>query len=150
MEFSLEQGFRTVASALNANVGSIARAVDKKFGAGGRGVLRQVQTVEGVTMGGMLKLMSPAEDFKSVGIFYVQFLKMFGVDVESKVKKDEVVIEVLKCPYGLESTSRELCEAMMALDVNVVKTMSPDVTMEIVKRLAVGDHQCKLSITPKK
>jgi hypothetical protein len=139
-----------VASALNANVGSIAKAVDKKFGAGGRDVLRQVQSVEGVAMGEMLKLMSPGEDFKAVGTFYVQFLKMFGVNIEVKVKKDEVVVEVPKCPYGLEGTSRELCEAMMALDVSVVKTMSPNVTLEIVKRVAVGDPQCELSITPKK
>jgi hypothetical protein len=139
-----------VASALNANVGSMAKAVDKKFGAGGRDVLRQVQSVEGVAMGEMLKLMSPGEDFKSVGTFYVQFLKMFGVNIEVKVKKDEVVVEVPKCPYGLEGTSRELCEAMMALDVSVVKTMSPIVTLEIVKRVAVGDPQCELSITPKK
>jgi len=150
MEFSLEQRFRMVASALNANVGSIAKAVDKKFGAGGRDVLRQVQSVEGVAMGEMLKLMSPGEDFKAVGTFYVQFLKMFGVNIEVKVKKDEVVVEVPKCPYGLEGTSRELCEAMMALDVSVVKTMSPNVTLEIVKRVAVGDPQCELSITPKK
>jgi hypothetical protein len=149
MEFSLEQRFRMVASALNANAGSIAKAVDKKFGAGGRDVLRQVQSVEGVAMGEMLKLMSPGEDFKSVGTFYVQFLKMFGVNIEVKVKKDEVVVEVPKCPYGLEGTSRELYEAMMALDVSVVKTMSPIVTLEIVKRVAVGDPQCELSITPK-
>lgn len=139
-----------VASALNANVGSIAKTVDKKFGAGGRGVLRQVQSVEGAAMGELLKLMSPREDFKSVGTFYVQFLKVFGVDTEVKVKKDEVVIEVPKCPYGLEGTNRELCETMMALDISVVKAMSANVTLEIVKRVAEGDPQCELSIAPKK
>jgi len=138
-----------VVSALNANVGLIAKAVDKKFGAGGRDVLRQVQSVEGVAMGKMLKLMSPGEDFKSVVTFYAQALEMFGVDIEVEVKKDEVVVDVVKCPWGLEGTSRELCEAMMAFDVSWVKTMSPNVTLEIVKTVAVGDPQCELSITPK-
>ena len=139
-----------VASALNANAGLIAKAVDKKFGAGGRCVLRQVQSVEDVTMGEVFKPMSSRRDFKSVGTLYARILKMFGVDIEVKVKKAEAVIEVLNCPYGLEGTSRELCEAMIALDVGVVKTMSPNVNLEIAKRAAVGDPQCKLSITPKK
>jgi hypothetical protein len=150
MEFSLEQRFRMVASALSANVGSIAKAVDKKFGAQGRDVLRQVQSVEGVTMGEMFKPMSSGEDFKSVGTLYARIVKMLGVDIEVKVKKDEVVIKVPKCPYDLEGTSRELCEAMMAADVSAVKTMSPNVTLEIVKTVAAGDLQCELSITPKK
>ena len=138
-----------VVSALNANVGLIAKAVDKKFGAGGRDVLRRVQSVEGVAMGKMLKLMSPGEGFNSVVTFYAQALEMFGVDIEVEVKKDEVVVDVLKCPWGLEGTTRELCEAMMAFDVSWIKTMSPNVTLEIVRTVAVGDPQCELSITPK-
>ena len=42
MEFSLEQRFAMATSALFGNAGSIAKAVDKKFGAAGRDVLRQV------------------------------------------------------------------------------------------------------------
>ena len=146
MGVSFEQRFRVFACALNAHVGSIAKAVDKRFGAGGRDVLRRVQGVEGVTMGEMLKLVSPREGFKSVGALYVRFVNVFGVDTEVEVRKDAVVVEVPKCPYGLEGTSRELCGAMMALDVSVVRTMSPDVSLEIVKTVAAGDPRCKLSV----
>jgi predicted hydrocarbon binding protein len=150
MELSLEQRFGMVTSALFGNVGSIAKAVDKKFGAAGRDVLRQVMSEKGVAMGEMLKPMSPGEDFKSVGTFFAQAVKMFGVENEVEVKEDEIVVKVPKCPYCLEGTNRELCEAMMAFDASAVKTMGPNVTLEIVKTVAVGDPRCELSITPKK
>jgi hypothetical protein len=40
-----------VTSGLFGNLGSIAKAVDKKFGAAGRDVLRQVMSEKGVAMG---------------------------------------------------------------------------------------------------
>jgi len=150
MEFSLEQRFGMVTSALFENVGSIAIAVDKKFGAAGRDVLRQVMTEKGAAMGEMLKPMSPGKDFKSVGTFFAQAIKMFGVENEVKLKEEEVTVTSPKCPYGLEGTNRALCEAMMAFDKTGVNTISPDVTLEIVKTVAAGDPHCELSIKAKK
>jgi predicted ArsR family transcriptional regulator len=150
MEFSLEQRFGMVTSALFGNVGSIAKAVDKKFGTAGRDVLRQVMSEKGVAMGEMLKPMSPGNDFKSAGTFFAQAVKMFGVENEAQVKEDEVVIKVPKCAYGLEGTNRELCEAMMAFDASAIKTLSPNATLEIVKTVAVGDPHCELSIKARK
>jgi hypothetical protein len=100
-------------------------------------------------MGEMLKPMSPGKDFKSVGTFFAQALKMFGVENEVKSNEEEVTV-TNKCPYGLEGTNRELCEAMMAFDKTAVNTISPDVTLEIVKTVAIGDPHCELSIKPRK
>jgi hypothetical protein len=150
MEFSLEQRFDMVTSALFGNVGSIAKAVDKKFGASGREVLRQVMTEKGAVMGEMLKPMSPGTDFKSVGTFFTRVRKMFGQESEVKLNEEEVTLTSSKCPYGLEGTNRELCEAMMAFDRIAVNTISPDVTLEIVMTVAVGDPHCELSIKTRK
>jgi len=150
MELPLEQRFGMVTSALFENVGSIAKAVDSKFGAAGRDVLRQVMNEKGVALGQMLKPMSPGEDFKSVGTFFAQAVKMFGVENEVEVKENEVIVKVPKCPYCLEGTNRELCEAMMAFDAGAVKTLGPNATLKIVKTIALGDPQCELSIAPKK
>jgi len=150
MELSLEQRFGMVTSALFGNVGSIAIAVDKKFGAAGRDVLRQVMTEKGVEMGEMLKPMSPGKDFKSVGTFFSQAIKMFGVENQAETKEREVILTASKCPYGLEGTNRELCEAMMAFDKTAVNTISPSVTLRVVKTVAIGDPLCELSIKAKK
>jgi predicted hydrocarbon binding protein len=97
----------------------------------------------------MMKPACPSEDFKSVGTFFSQAVKIFGVENEVNVKEDEVRVKVSKCPYGLEGTHRELCEAMMAFDLGAIKTLGPSVTLEIVKTVAAGDPQCELSIKAK-
>jgi predicted hydrocarbon binding protein len=150
MEIPAEQKFGMVVPALFENIGRIAKAVDKKFGAEGRNLLRQVMGERGSEMGEMMKPLSPGEDFKSVGTFFAGAVKMFGVENEVEVKEDEVIVKVPKCPYGLEGTNRGLCEAMMAFDMRAVGTLGPKVTMEIVKTVAVGDPQCELSIKAKK
>jgi len=150
MEIPLEQRFGLATSALFGNIGAIAKAVDKKFGAAGRDVLRQVMSERGVELGAMMKPMSPGEDFKSVGTFFSQAIKMFGVENEAEVKENEVIVKTSKCPYGLEGTNKELCQAMMAFDLNAVKTVGPGVTLEIVRTVATGDPQCELSIKAKR
>ena len=150
MEVPPEERFGIVVPTLWENIGAIAKAVDKKFGAEGRNLLKQVMSERGSQAGAMMKTMSPGEDFKSVGTFFAQAAKMSGVENEVEVKANEVVVKVPRCPYGLEGTNRKLCEAMMTFDVRVVETLSPNVTMEIVKTIAVGDPQCELSIKPKK
>ena len=150
MEVPPESRFEIVVPGLWENIGRIAKAVDKKFGAEGRNLLRQVMSERGSEMGEMMKPQSPGEDFKSVGTFFAGASKMFGVENEVEVKANEVVVKIPRCPYGLEGTNRELCEAMMAFDIKAVEAGGPNVTMKIVKTVAAGDPQCELSIRPKK
>jgi len=98
----------------------------------------------------MIKPLSPGEDFKSVGTFFAGAAEVFGVENEVEAKENEVVVKISRCPYGLEDTNRELCEAMMNFDIRGVEAGGPNVTMEIVKTMAVGDPQCELSIKRKK
>jgi len=72
------------------------------------------------------------------------------VDNEVEVEANEVVVKISRCPYGLEGTNQELCEAMMTFDIRGVEMGGPNVTMKIVKTVAVGDPQCVLSVRPKK
>jgi len=150
MEVPPESRFSIVVPVLWENIGRIAKAVDKKFGAEGRNLLKQVMGERGSETGEAMKPLSPGEDFKSVGTFFAGAAKIFGVENEVEVKAKEVVVKIPRCPYGLEGTNRELCEAMMSFDVRAVEAGGPNVTMKIVKTVAVGDPQCELSIKPKK
>jgi len=150
MEVPPEERFGMVVPALFEIIGKIAKAVDKRFGADGRNLLRQVMGERGAEMGELMKPLSPGDDFKSVGTFFARAVKMFGIENQAEAKENEVVIKVPKCPYGLEGTNRELCEAMMNFDMRAVQTMGPNVKMEIVKAVAVGDPCCELSLKPKK
>jgi hypothetical protein len=150
MEVTPEQRFDMVVPGLFETIGRIAKAVDKKFGEEGRDLLRRIMGERGAETGELMKPLSPGEDFKSVGNFFAGAVKMFGIENQAEVKEDEVVIKATKCPYGLEGTNRELCEAMMNFDIRAVETIDANVKMEIVKTVAVGDSCCELSVKPKR
>ncbi len=53
-----------------------------------------------------------------------------------------------KCPFGLEDTSRQLCEAVMAIDREYFLAASDGkARLEIVKTKAGGDRICEIICT---
>jgi predicted hydrocarbon binding protein len=50
-----------------------------------------------------------------------------------------------KCPFGLEGTSKELCEAMMNLDKNMMSTfLGKQGEVKVLKTVAAGDKICEI------
>jgi len=82
MEVPPEERFNVVAPVLKEIVGRTAKAVDKKFGSEGHNLLRKVMREIGSETGEMMKVLSPGEDFKSVGTFFAGAANIFGVDNE--------------------------------------------------------------------
>jgi len=59
------------------------------------------------------------------------------------VSDDVFQIQGTKCPFGLENTSRELCEAVMAIDQAYFRAaVSDQISLEIKHTLAAGDAFC--------
>jgi len=69
MEVPPEERFGIVVPVLWENIGRIAKAVDKKFGAEGHNLLKQVMGERGSEIGEQMKPLSPGEEFKSVGTY---------------------------------------------------------------------------------
>jgi len=139
---SLERAFRMI--------GNIAKGVDERFGAEGRKLLAQIVGGMGSEMGKSSRSSCPAEDFKTVGMFWHNMvITIFGVEGRVEEKEAEVVFYYSECPYGLEGTSRELCEAMMAQAEKFIEALGPKLTMETRKTVAVGDPECEIAVKPK-
>ena len=59
------------------------------------------------------------------------------------IADDIFQIQGTKCPFGLENTSRELCEAVMEIDHEYFRTaVSDKITLNIIKTVAEGDSCC--------
>jgi len=84
MEVPPEERFGMVVPVLWENIGRIAKAVDEKFGAKGRDLLRQVMGERGSEIGEMMKPLSPGEDFKSVGTFFAERQKSLAWKMKLK------------------------------------------------------------------
>jgi len=55
-----------------------------------------------------------------------------------------------RCPYGLEGTSRELCENTMQADKKMISTLlGQEVEMKILQTIAAGDKTCEVIISKK-
>ena len=76
-------------------------------------------------------------------------ITIYGVEGRVEEKEDEIVFHYPECPYGLEGTSRELCEAMMAQAYKFIEALGPKLTMETRKTVAVGDPECEIAVKPK-
>ena len=149
-EISVEERFKMVVPRLFGLVGTIAKGVDKKFGAEGRKLLAEIMGGRGSELGKRLKPQCPAEDFKTVGMLYANTLRtMYGLEFKTEAKDSEFVFHWPKCAFGLEGTSRELCEAMMTQVSKAIETLGPELTLEIRKTVAVGDPECVVVIKPK-
>ena len=69
--------------------------------------------------------------------FDPQFVKVISISDE------KFHIQGTKCPFGLENTSKRLCEAVMAIDREYFFTATNGKTkLEILKTVAAGDPLC--------
>lgn len=78
------------------------------------------------------------------------FIKNFDpktVEVVS-VSDEKFHIRGTKCPFGLENTSRQLCEAVMAIDRELFSVATDGkIKLEITHTRAVGDPVCNTIFT---
>jgi predicted ArsR family transcriptional regulator len=66
------------------------------------------------------------------------------------VSDEKFHIRGTECPFGLENTSRKLCEAVMAIDRELFSVATDGKTkMEITKTRAAGDPVCNTIFTAK-
>jgi predicted ArsR family transcriptional regulator len=66
------------------------------------------------------------------------------------ISDEKFHIRGTKCPFGLENTSRQLCEAVMAIDRELFSVATDGKTkMEITKTRAAGDPICDTLYTAK-
>jgi hypothetical protein len=66
------------------------------------------------------------------------------------ISDEKFHIQGTKCPFGLENTSRQLCEAVMAIDREYFFTATDGkTTLEIIKTRAAGDPICDTLYTIK-
>jgi hypothetical protein len=78
------------------------------------------------------------------------FMKNFDPKTVEVISVSDEKFHILgtKCPFGLENTSRQLCEAVMAIDRELFSAATEGKTkMEITKTRAAGDPVCNTIFT---
>lgn len=122
--------------------GMLIKAFYKKFGKEALPIIKEICKRQGRSLG--LKIKKKLSD-NSLSTVATAFSKSYNPDDINVVELSDSIFQIqgTKCPFGLEKTSRELCEAVMEIDAEYFRTaVSEDINLDIKKTVAAGDKYC--------
>jgi hypothetical protein len=127
--------------------GTLNKSFYLKFGKDSLPIITEVMSRDGVQAGeSVRKRMGTAHNMKDISSFFEIVEALLGLKMERVEVSDRVFhCRMSKCPYGIEGTSKELCEAMMSKDAKQVSALlGKEAKLEIIKTVAAGDKQCDM------
>jgi predicted hydrocarbon binding protein len=149
-----QQQLQAVAIMTNLSMmgmGALGKAFYKKYGKEALPIITEVMGQGGVQEGKIMQQMAPAKSMNAVGEMYKNMGAILGMGLETaKLSDDTFHFTLSKCPFGIEGTSKELCEAMMAFDKNAVSTfLGKEVDVKVLKTVAAKDKICEVVFSKK-
>ncbi len=131
--------------------GALSKAFYEKYGKEALPIIAEVARQGGVRRAEIMREMMPVKGMKAVGEQLKTMGSMMDIGMEIIELSDDVIhFKVSQCPLGIEGTSKELCEAMMASDAKMAGTLlGQEVEMNIPKSIAVGDKECEVILSKK-
>jgi predicted hydrocarbon binding protein len=126
-------------------MGKFGRAFYQQYGDEALPAIAEVMGQVGVDWGKINQKMLPVKSMKPIS---EQFVAMGATVVE--LSDDTLHFRISHCPFGLEGTSRKLCESMMTIDEKRLTTfMGQEVGVKVIKSLAAGDAECDIVFVSK-
>ncbi len=122
--------------------GLLIKAVYKKFGKEALPIIKNVCRKQGKSLGLKIKEKIPKNNLSSVAKAFSKSFDQNFVKIIT-ISDEKFQIQGTKCPFGLENTSRELCEAVMAIDHEYFReAVNDNIELRILKTVAKGDPYC--------
>jgi len=122
--------------------GLLIKDVYKKFGGEALPIIKNVCIKQGKSLGLKVKKKLPKNNLTSVAKAFSKSFDQNFVKIIS-ISDEKFQIQGTKCPFGLENTSRELCEVVMAIDHEYFReAVSDKIELKILKTIAEGDPYC--------
>ena len=122
--------------------GLLIKAFYKKFGKTALPIIRDVLKLQGCALGLKIKQKLSDNELSTIANAFTKSFDPAFVNIIT-LTDEEFHIQGTKCPFGLENTSRELCEAVMEIDREYFFTASDGKTqLTISQTVAAGDPIC--------
>ena len=122
--------------------GLLIKAFYKKYGDEILPIIDDILSLQGRALGLKIKKKVPDIKLSTIAKAFVKNWDPKLVKVIS-ISDKKFHIQGTKCPFGLENTSKKLCEAVMAIDREYFFTATDGKTkLEILKTVAAGDPIC--------
>nr|HID57627.1 hypothetical protein [Desulfobacterales bacterium] len=129
--------------------GLLCKNFYKRFGKAVLPMIEEVFRQWGRVLGERMKKKLGDVDFKTAVLTYIKPATKREPKAEIiEATEKRVELKVYACPYILNGQGQELCEAMMAMDREIINAIIKDeVRLELPKTLAKGDDYCHAILT---
>jgi hypothetical protein len=122
--------------------GLLIKAFHEKYGDEILPVIDNILGRQGRALGLKVKSKLPDCHLSTVAAAFTKNFDQTTVNVVS-ISDEKFNIQGTTCPFGLENTSRQLCEAVMAIDREYFFAATDGrTTLKIIKTRAAGDPIC--------
>jgi len=122
--------------------GQLIKAFYEKYGNEILPIIEMVLGRQGRALGLRTKKKIPDNKLSIVAKVFSKSYDPESVKVIS-ISDEKFHIQGMRCPFGLENTSRELCEAVMAIDYEYFNIATDrKINLNINKTVAAGDPIC--------
>jgi hypothetical protein len=150
----MEQAARAAGAMLQSTMmglGLLSKAFYDKYGEEALPIITAVMSRGGANIGKLMQQMRSVKNMNDIAEGFRMMAPVMGGIMQVVESSDDAFrIKLSRCPLGVEGTSRELCEALMTQDVNIVgAALGQEVEMKILKSVAVGDKECEITYSRK-
>ena len=122
--------------------GMLFKAFYQKFGKDALIIIKNVCKKQGRSLGLKIKSKLPNNRLSTVATAFSKSYNPKDIKI-IEISDKKFQIQGNRCPFGLENTSRELCEAVMEIDAEYFRTaVNEDIHLKIIKTVADGDEYC--------
>lgn len=141
----MEEAGKSMMKLMGNMMGDLCNAFYKKYGKDALPIIAKVSAKFGADSAKIVQKMMPVKNMKDFAEMYKMMMATMGEKLETiRVSDDMFHFKMSHCPMGIEGTSRELCEAMMASDNKMLSTLlGQQVETKLLKSLGAGDKCCE-------
>jgi predicted hydrocarbon binding protein len=132
-------------------IGDVSKAFYEKNGKEALPTITEVANKRGAERAEIMGKMMRVKNMKDVGELFKMMDLTMDIGIEVIESSDKAFhFKLLKCVAGIDGTSRELCEALMATDKKMLSTLlGYEVEMKILQSIAAGDKNCEVIFSKK-
>lgn len=150
----MEQAARAAGAMIQVfmmDTGALSKGFYEKYQKEALPIITNVMSRGGEEAGKVMGQSLPEKNMNAVANSFRMMGGLMGGMMEVVASSDNSFhLKMARCPYGLEGTGKELCEALMSADVNMLSSaLGKPVDMNITKSVAVGDKACEVIFTMK-
>jgi hypothetical protein len=122
--------------------GMLIKSFYETFGKDALPIIKDICAKQGKSLGLKIKKKLPNNKLSAVAKAFSKSYDPKDIEVVS-ISDNQFHIRGTKCPFGLEDTSRELCEAVMQIDREYFCTaVSKNIKLKIISTVAEGAPRC--------